>query len=124
MRPPSDTGTTGVDGVEASAHNCRVRNALPISFDRARLEDVCRRYHVRRLAFFGSVLREDFGPDSDLDVLVEFERGRTPGLAFFSLQSELSQLLHRQVDLHTPASLSHHFRADVLKEAEPLYVAA
>ena len=97
---------------------------MPISFDRERLEQICRRYAIRRLAFFGSVLRGDFAPTSDVDVLVEFEPGRTPGLAFFSLQAELGELLRRKVDLHTPSSLSQYFREDVLREAEPLYVAA
>jgi predicted nucleotidyltransferase len=66
----------------------------------------CRRSHVRRLAFFGSVLRSDFRPDSDIDILIEFEPGHVPGLAFFALQDELAQMLGHRVDLHTPASLS------------------
>ena len=73
---------------------------------------------------FGSALREDFGPHSDVDVLVEFEPGRTPGLAFFSMQDELSRLFGRTVDLRTPASLSRYFRDQVLSEAEDQYVAA
>ena len=84
----------------------------------------CRRNHIRRLAFFGSVLRSDFGDASDIDVLVEFEPGHVPGLAFFGLQDELGRLLGRKVDLHTPASLSDYFRDQVLREAEPAYVAA
>ncbi len=70
---------------------------------------------------FGSVLRADFGPDSDVDVLVEFEQDRTPGLAFFSMQEELGTLLGRKVDLNTPRCLSRYFRDDVLREAEVLY---
>jgi predicted nucleotidyltransferase len=88
------------------------------------LTELCLRYHVRRLALFGSALRADFGPASDFDILVEFEPGRTPGLAFFRLQDELSSLLGRQVDLNTKASLSRHFRDRVLSEARDLYVAA
>ena len=84
----------------------------------------CRRHHIRRLALFGSVLRDDFGPESDVDVLVEFERGHTPGLAFFSIQDELSNLIGRRVDLNTPGFLSRYFRDRVLSEAEDLYVAA
>ena len=57
------------------------------------LAALCRRYHVRRLALFGSVLRDDFGPQSNVDVLVEFEQGRTPGLGFFRPEEELSVLL-------------------------------
>ena len=82
------------------------------------LEQLCRRYHVQRLALFGSVLREDFGPESDVDVLVEFEPGRTPGLAFAKLQRELSELLGFPVDLHTYRSLSRYFRDEVLEQSE------
>ena len=93
-----------------------------VSIDRDRLTEFCRRHHIRRLAVFGSALREDFGPLSDVDVLVEFEPGRTPGLAFFSMQDELGRLFNRVVDLHTPASLSRDFRDQVLSEAEDQYV--
>lgn len=85
------------------------------------LERLCRRYRVRRLALFGSVLREDFGAESDLDVLVEFEPGHTPGLAFVRLQRELSDLMGIPVDLHTYRSLSRYFRDEVLEESRPLY---
>ena len=95
-----------------------------IAVDRAKLADFCRRNHVRRLALFGSVLRDDFRPDSDVDVLVEFEPGHTPGLAFFALEEELSGLLGRQVDLNTPGFLSRHFREAVTAGAEVLYAAA
>ena len=95
-----------------------------VLIDRVRLAEFCRQNHIRRLAVFGSALREDFGPHSDVDVLVEFEPGRTPGLAFFSMQDELGRLFNRVVDLHTPASLSRYFRDQVLSEAEDQYVAA
>ncbi len=84
----------------------------------------CLRHHIRRLAFFGSVLRPDFRPDSDVDVLVEFEPGHVPGLAFFEMESALSRMLGRKVDLQTPQFLSRYFRDRVLKEAEVQYVAA
>ncbi len=84
------------------------------------LAEFCRRRHIRRLALFGSVLRADFRPDSDVDVLVEFEPGQTPGLAFFDIQAELSQLLGRRVDLNTPQFLSPRIRARVEAEAEVL----
>lgn len=90
----------------------------------AKLGDYCRRNHIRRLAFFGSVLREDFGPESDVDVLVEFEPGHTPGLRFFEMERELCDLLDRKVDLHTPGFLSPSFRDEVLAEAEVHYDAA
>lgn len=99
-------------------------NRIGIALSEDRLREFCRRHHIRRLSLFGSVLREDFGPDSDIDVLVEFEPGKTPGLAFFGMQDELSGMLGRKVDLNTPACLSRHFREEVLREAEAQYVAA
>ena len=78
----------------------------------------CRKHHIRKLAFFGSVLRDDFGPESDVDVLVEFEPGHVPGFAFFDMEEELSIILGRQVDLNTPQFLSPYFRDRVLAEAE------
>lgn len=95
-----------------------------IEIDRDAVAAFCRRHHVRRLALFGSVLRDDFTPSSDIDVLVEFEPGHIPGLAFFSMESELSGILGRQVDLNTPGFLSRYFRDQVLAEAETQYVAA
>ncbi len=84
----------------------------------------CRANGIHRLALFGSAIHGDFRPESDLDLLVEFEPGRRVGLAFIRLQDELSRLLGRTVDLHTPGSLSRYFREAVLSEAETLYVAA
>ena len=95
----------------------RVRIEVPLE----RVADFCRRHQIRRLAFFGSVLRDDFTLDSDVDVLVEFEPGKTPGFAFFGMEEELSAVLGRRVDLNTPSSLSKYFRDEVLAEAEPLY---
>jgi predicted nucleotidyltransferase len=86
-----------------------------------KIADFCRRHHIRKLAVFGSALREDFRPDSDLDVLVEFDPGHTPGLAFFGMEQELSELLGRKVDLNTPQFLSPYFRDKVLAEAEVQY---
>ena len=91
---------------------------------REELASFCRRHHIRRLSLFGSVLREDFTPRSDLDVLVEFEPGHVPGLEFVRMRDELSQLLGRPVDLNTPNSLSRYLRDDVLRQAEPVYVSA
>lgn len=81
----------------------------------------CRRNRIRRLAFFGSILREDFGDESDVDVLVEFEPGARTGLRFFVMEEELSRLLGRKVDLNTPGFLSKRFRDRVLAEAEVQY---
>lgn len=97
---------------------------LRIDIPAEKVAEFCRKNHIRRLALFGSVLRDDFRPDSDVDVLVEFEPGCTPGFAFFGLQEELSALLGRQVDLNTPGFLSDYIRDDILREAEVLYVAA
>ena len=94
-----------------------------IPVDRRQLEELCRRHHIRRLALFGSVLRDDFGPDSDVDVLVEFEPGHVPGLRFFSIEEELGRLFGRKVDLNTPGFLSGYFRDQVLAEAETHYAA-
>ena len=97
---------------------------LKIKVPRKELEVFCKKNHIRKLAFFGSVLREDFGPKSDIDVLVEFEQGKTPGLAFFSMQNELSEILDRKVDLNTSGFLSKYFREQVMREAEVQYVIA
>jgi predicted nucleotidyltransferase len=101
-----------------------VSHGISLSIPTAELAALCRRYHVRRLSLFGFVLRDDFGPASDVDILVEFEHGRTPGLAFFRLEGELSALFGRRVDLNTRASLSRHFRDRVLFAARDVYVAA
>jgi predicted nucleotidyltransferase len=96
------------------------RKHLEISKDK--LADFCQRNHIRWMAFFGSVLREDFSPDSDIDVLVEFEPGHVPGLALIRMQDELSELLAgRRVDLVTPKFLHPRIRNQVLAEMEVQY---
>lgn len=94
---------------------------IPIA--QSRLEAFCRRNHIRKLSFFGSVLGGDFGPDSDIDVLVEFEPGRAPGFfRLFDMEEELSSLFGgRKVDLRTPQDLSRYFRDEVLAGAEVQY---
>src|SRR5512139_3210922 len=94
-----------------------------LSIPQDKIADFCRKHHIRKLSFFGSVLRDDFGPQSDVDVLVEFEPGHVPGLAFFSMERELSGILGRKVDLNTPQFLSPYFRDDIVAEAEAEYVA-
>jgi predicted nucleotidyltransferase len=89
---------------------------MPI--DHERIADFRRRNHVRRLSLFGSVVREDFGPDSDVDVLVEFEPGHVPGLRFFSMEEELTAIIGRRVDLNTPGGLGRRILDAVLAEAE------
>jgi len=87
-----------------------------------KLAELCKRFHIRRLSFFGSALRDDFNPTSDVDVLVEFEEGHTPGLDFIDIQDELSRLLGgREVDLVTPKFLNHRIKDRVLKEAKVAY---
>ena len=88
------------------------------------LADFCRRHGVRRLSLFGSILRDDFRPESDLDILVEFHPGTRVGLRFFAMERELSQLLARKVDLSTPGFLNRYFRDEVLAEAVVQYDAA
>ena len=95
---------------------------IPIDLDK--IADFCRRHHISRLSLFGSVLRDDFGPASDVDVLVEFEPGHAPGLAFFSMEEELSGIIGRKVDLNTSGFLSPHFRSRIERESEVQYVTA
>ncbi len=95
--------------------------AKTIHLPKERISELCRRHHVRRLALFGSVLRDDFGPDSDVDVLIEFEPGHTPGFGFIAIQDELSEILGRRVDLNTPACLSPYYRDRIIADAEPLH---
>jgi uncharacterized protein len=95
---------------------------LPVAIAQRDLVDFCQRHHIRKLALFGSVLREDFRPDSDIDVLVEFEPGRSVSL--FDLggaQQELSELLGREADLKTSGFLSPYFRQQVIDSAQVIY---
>ncbi len=95
---------------------------VKIDVPQDRIRDFCRKHRIRKLAFFGSVLRDDFGPGSDVDVLVEFEPGHTPGLEFFVMEAELGEILGRKVDLLTPHFPSRHFRDQAIAEAEVQYV--
>lgn len=95
---------------------------MRIEIDKDMLADFCRRHRIRKMAFFGSVLRDDFGPESDLDVLVEFEPGTRVGLIRLAgMENELSDLLGRKVDLNTPGCLSPYFRDEALREAEVVH---
>ena len=93
---------------------------------KSKLAEFYRRHHIEKLSLFGSVLREDFRSDSDIDVLVEFEPGHVPGLFGLSdMETELSTLLGgRKVDIRTPAELSRYFRGHVLREAKVQYAAS
>lgn len=94
------------------------------SVQKDKLEKFCKKYNIQRLAIFGSVLRNDFSPESDVDVLVDFEPGRTPGFfKLFDMEDELSNIFSgRKVDLRTPQDLSHYFRDKVVESAEVQYV--
>jgi hypothetical protein len=95
-----------------------------IRLDKDWLAGFCRRNHIARLALFGSILREDFSPLSDVDVLVEFEPGKEPG--FFRLaamEREFSEMIRRKADFRTPEDLSRYFRDEVVASAEVQYAA-
>ena len=88
------------------------------------LKAICERYHVQRFAVFGPFAAGTSRPDSDLDILIEFAPGKTPGLRFFTMQRELSEFFGRAVDLNTPGFLSRHFRDDAVRNAQDIYFAA
>lgn len=94
---------------------------LPIDLPLDRIRAFCQRHHVRKLALFGSVLHDDFRPESDIDILVEFDPAHTPGLSFFGMQDELGDILGRRVDLNTPRDISPLFRDEVMRRAEVVY---
>ncbi|MBC8497155.1 MAG: nucleotidyltransferase domain-containing protein [Chloroflexi bacterium] len=99
-----------------------IRERFP--FSKYDIAVFCQRNHIRRLSLFGSVLSEDFTPDSDIDVLVEFEPETRVGfIRFAGLEIELSQLVGREVDIRTPEDLSRYFRQDVMDSAEVQYAA-
>ena len=97
--------------------------AARISVDNQQIKAFCRQHNIRRLALFGSVLRSDFQPNSDIDVLVEFEPGHVPGLfGIARMERELSTIfVGRKVDMRTPEDLSRYFRQSVMEEAEVQY---
>ena len=125
---PCDVPNKGVPGVgELSSGWCAGEvsvsmRQLPITVHREELAKFCQRHHIRRFALFGSVLREDFRSDSDVDVLVEFELGHSPGLLRLAgMELELSEMFGgRKVDMNTPLCLSRYLRNEVLEEAEDI----
>ena len=97
---------------------------MQIRVDAQQIAEFCRRHSIAKLAFFGSVLRDDFGPESDVDVLVEFEPGKEPGLiGLAGMEEELSTILGRKADMRTPEDLSRYFRDKVVSTAEVQYAA-
>ena len=97
-------------------------NTIRTNIPKKQLAQFCESYHVRRLSLYGSALRDDFGPDSDIDILIEFEPGYKTGLLKMArMENELSDMLGRKVDLRTPGDLSRYFRQEVLESAEVAY---
>ena len=97
----------------------------PINPPEAAMAEFCRRNHIKKLALFGSVLRSDFRPESDVDMLVEFDEGVSVGMIRLgTIEAELSDLVGRRVDLNMADCLSPYFRDEVLKEATAIYDAA
>ncbi|MDJ0661164.1 MAG: nucleotidyltransferase family protein [Crocosphaera sp.] len=94
---------------------------LPIPLNLDKIAEFCRTHHIRKLSLFGSVLRDDFTHQSDVDVLVEFEQGKTPGLAIITMEDELSSIINKKIDLRTPKDLSRYFREQVMQEAMVIY---
>jgi predicted nucleotidyltransferase len=93
-------------------------STIPLAVPKEFLKEFCERNHVRKLSLFGSVLTPRFGPDSDVDVLVEFEAGHVPGLITLAgMEIELSGIFGRKVDLRTPEDLSRYFRSEVVSSA-------
>jgi predicted nucleotidyltransferase len=97
---------------------------LALDIPQAELAELCRRWHIRRLSLFGSMLRGEGRPDSDVDLLVEFQPDQRVGLIQMArIERELSERIGRKVDLRTPADLSRYFRDEVLREAKVQYAA-
>ncbi len=98
--------------------------ALPITYDKQQIADFCRRNYIIKLAFFGSVLTERFGPESDVDVLVDFDPEHIPTLLdIVGMEDELTDMLGRKADMRTPQDLSKYFRDEVLRQAVVEYAA-
>jgi len=105
-----------IESVEMELHG--------VNIDPQAVADFCTRHGIRKLSLFGSILRDDFGPDSDVDVLVEFDPERMPTLLdMVDMESELSQVIGRKVDLRTPQELSEYFREAVVRTAKVQYAA-
>ena len=93
-----------------------------IKYSKEELRKFCIRNHIKKLSFFGSVLTDQFTDESDVDILVEFEEKKKPGLlGLVGMEIELTEMLGRKVDLRTPEELSRHFRNDVIREAQIEY---
>jgi hypothetical protein len=99
-----------------------MKNRVQIDVPHEKIAEFCRRNHIRKLSFFGSVLRSNFSSSSDVDVLVEFEPGHVPGFITLSgMEIELSEIIGCKVDLRTPEDLSRYFRKEVVESADVQY---
>ena len=97
---------------------------LPIQIDREQIAVFCRKHHLTMLALFGSVLTDRFGPDSDVDVLFEYDPEHVPSLFdIVGMETELSEILGRKADMRTPRDLSRYFRDEVVRTAQVQYAA-
>jgi predicted nucleotidyltransferase len=126
MQPFYQAGA--VDNSAQMSSRIRRRGAVmryhEIEIPRVKLAECCQRNHIRKLSLFGSILRDDFGPDSDIDILVEFEPGHTPGLfGIAGMEIELSEMIGRKADLRTLDDVSRYFRDAVVREAQVQYAA-
>jgi len=93
-----------------------------IELSKEKIADFCRRHYIRKLSVFGSFLTEDFGTDSDIDILVEFHPDHIPGLIRLAgMENELTSILGRKVDIRTAEDLSRYFRQEVIESAEVKY---
>gem|GEM_PF-163488 len=111
-RPPHDV----------AARHIKVGKKANIQLPADKIAEFCKRNHIRRLALFGSALRDDFTPESDVDILVEFEPGHVPGfIKLAGMEIELGSVLGRKVDIRTPEDLSPYFREEVVHSAEVQY---
>jgi predicted nucleotidyltransferase len=98
--------------------------SLEQKMPKKKLVEFCKRNHIRKLSIFGSAIRGELQPDSDIDLLVEFEEGHTPGLfSIVKMEMELAEMLGRKVDLRTPEDLSQYFRDEVMQNAKLQYQA-
>jgi uncharacterized protein len=111
-----------IEATEAAGERGSAPSPLPIAIPEGYLREFCERNHIRRLSLFGSVLTERFRPESDVDILVEFEPGHAPGyFGLAGIEIELSEKLGRRVDVRTPRELSQYFREKVVASASVQY---
>jgi len=99
-----------------------MKKGIHIKIPKERIEEFCKRHHIRKLSLFGSALRDDFSPESDLDILVEFDPTHIPGLIRLAgMEIELTEILGRKVDMRTAQDLSRYFRDEVINSSKVQY---